>query len=417
MPTPDPLPWLTLLLAKGVGPMRAKLMIDAAGSAAGACNASIALLRNLEGIGSIGAEQILTGLRQARIDAPAVLDRARRLNQTVLGWDHPAYPAPLKEIPDPPIALFVRGELLRRDLNAVGIVGSRKCSLYGREQANRFGGLLAGAGYTMVSGGARGIDTAAHLGALSHPDGRTVAVLGCAADVAYPPENAKLFAQIADGRGAVVSEHAPGTPPMGEFFPRRNRIISGLSRGVLVVEADDRSGALITARQAGEDQGRTVYALPGRVDSPTSRGTHKLLRDGAVLVRDLDDIVEDLTPLPDAAYAAVDEMETSPEVEQPHRLAAPLAGRVEEVGAPGRAPQAGRLNGEVVDESDRSNPTIPTLTADQRKVLGALDRAGCSIDAIIDGTSLPAQVVMSSLTLLSLKALVKRVDGQTYARK
>ena len=387
----DPIHWLTLALAKGVGPMRARAMIDAAGSAEAACAVSLAQLKTLDGVGSVGAEQIFAGLRQARIDAPAVLDRATRLGQQILGWDHPAYPAPLKEIPDPPITLFVRGELRRRDLNAVAIVGSRKCSMYGREQANRFGGLLAGAGYTMISGGARGIDTAAHVGALAHPDGRTVAVLGCAADVAYPPENDRLFAQIVDGRGAVVSEHPPGTPPMGEFFPRRNRIISGLSRGVLVVEADDRSGALITARQAGEDQGRTVYALPGRVDSPTSRGTHKLLRDGAVLVRDLDDILEDLTPLPDAAYEAVEE------AEDVQHLAAPLAGRVDA----------------DLFESD----SIPTLTAEQRRVLGALDRNGCSVDALIDATELPAQVVMSSLTLMSLKGLVKRVDGQTYARK
>ena len=397
----DPIHWLTLALAKGVGPMRARAMIDAAGSAEAACEMSLAQLKTLDGVGSVGAEQIFAGLRQARIDAPAVLDRADRLDQKILGWDHPAYPAPLKEIPDPPITLFVRGELRRRDLNAVAIVGSRKCSMYGREQANRFGGLLAGAGFMMVSGGARGIDTAAHLGALSHGEGRTIAVLGCAADVAYPPENDRLFAQIADGRGAVVSEHPPGTPPMGEFFPRRNRIISGLSRGVLVVEADDRSGALITARQAGEDQGRTVYALPGRVDSPTSRGTHKLLRDGAVLVRDLDDILEDLTPLPDAAYEAADEVEGT-EIDPAHRLAAPLAGR---------------LNGELFENEEASNPTIPTLTVEQRKILGALDRSGNSIDAIIDATQLPAHVVLSSLTLLSLKGLAKRVDGQTYARK
>ena len=169
---------------------------------------------------------------------------------------------------------------------------------------------------------------------------------------------------------------------------------------MLVVEADDRSGALITARQAGEDQGRTVYALPGRVDSPTSRGTHKLLRDGAVLVRDLDDILEDLTPLPDAAYEAVNEDEPDSESEASPRLAAPLAGREE-----------------LFDEPDRPNPTIPTLTAEQRRILGTLDRAGTSVDAIIDATELPAQVVMSSLTLLSLKGLAKRVDGQTYARK
>src|SRR5262249_38618585 len=169
--------------------------------------------------------------------------------------------------------------------------------------------LLAGAGITVVSGGARGIDSAAHRGAMSHAQGRTIAVLGSGVDVPYPPENAKLFQEIAQ-RGAVISEYPLGTPPLKDNFPRRNRIISGLSRGVLVVEADERSGALITARLACDDHGRPVFALPGRVDNKMSAGPHRLIRDGATLVRSLEDIIEGLGPLPHGAVEPTLPVET-----------------------------------------------------------------------------------------------------------
>ncbi len=213
------------------------------------------------------------------------------------------YPAMLRSIPDPPAVLYLRGELQPRDLHALAIVGSRKCSYYGREQAERFAAILSAAGMTVISGGARGIDSAAHRGAISHPEGRTIAVLGSGVDVPYPPENEKLFEQIAGGRGAVLSEYPLGAPPVAENFPRRNRIVSGMSRGVLVVEADVRSGALITARQANEEQGRTVFALPGRVDNALSVGPHQLIRDGAILVTQLSDILDDLTPFPEDVHA------------------------------------------------------------------------------------------------------------------
>jgi DNA protecting protein DprA len=237
-------------------------------------------------------------MREVRVDDE--LAKCTELAVALLCPDDDAYPALLKEIPDPPAVLYVRGAFEPRDLNAVAIVGSRKCSYYGREQAERFAALLAGAGFSVISGGARGIDSAAHRGAMSHAHGRTIAVLGSGIDVPYPPENAPLFEEIAK-RGAVVSEYPLGTPPLKDNFPRRNRIVSGMSRGVLVIEADIKSGALITARQACDDHSRPVFALPGRVDNALSDGPHLLIRDGAVLTTKLEDIIENLGPLPHGA--------------------------------------------------------------------------------------------------------------------
>ena len=205
----------------------------------------------------------------------------------------PAYPASLKEIPDPPLLLYVKGEIAENDSNALAVVGTRHPSFYGRTQAKRFAGELAAKGLTIVSGLARGVDQAAHEAALDVSYGRTLAVLGSGLDVIYPRENEKLYHRIIE-RGAVLSEYAPGTPPLAENFPRRNRILSGLSLGVFVVEAHSRSGSLITAHQA-LDQGREVFALPGPVDQLTSRGTHQLLREGAALVENPEDIFEALS--------------------------------------------------------------------------------------------------------------------------
>src|SRR5687767_3725218 len=293
--------WLRLALTDGIGPILIRRIIETAGTAEAACAASPALLSAIDGIGSSKARKIYDSLHAADVDAE--LQKCEKLGVSIICPDDAAYPTLLTQIPDPPAVLYVRGSLEARDLNSLAIVGSRKCSYYGREQAERFGALLAGAGLTVISGGARGIDSAAHRGALSHPSGRTIAVLGSGIDVPYPPENVQLFEQIA-ARGAVVSEYPLGTPPLKDNFPRRNRIVSGLSRGVLVIEADERSGALITARQACDDHGRTVFALPGRVDQSTSAGPHQLIRDGAVLTTALDDIVNNLDPLPAAAMEA-----------------------------------------------------------------------------------------------------------------
>ncbi len=201
------------------------------------------------------------------------------------------YPALLREVPEAPESLYVRGALAREDALAVAVVGSRRATEYGVGVAEALGAALAARGITVVSGLARGIDSAAHRGAL-RAGGRTIAVLGSGADVIYPPENRRLAARIEEG-GAVVSQFAPGTPPLAHHFPLRNRVIAGLSLGVVVVEAAERSGALITARLAAEF-GREVMAVPGPVTSPASRGAHALIRDGAALVESGEDVIAEL---------------------------------------------------------------------------------------------------------------------------
>jgi DNA processing protein len=341
------------------------------------------MLSLVEGIGTAKSRAIHLALRRASDEAQRELERASQMGVILLCPDDEPYPVLLRNIPDPPNVLYVKGALEPRDLNALAIVGSRRCSFYGREQAERFAALLAGAGFTVVSGGARGIDSAAHRGAMSHPQGRTIAVLGCGIDLVYPPENKALFEQVI-AFGAVISEYPIGTPPIAENFPRRNRIVSGMSRGVLVIEADERSGALITARQACDDHGRSVFALPGRVDNRMSAGPHKLIRDGATLVTCLEDVLDGLGPLPQ-------------NVEEPI-----LAIGTSESTASATAPEVA----EAIGLSDR-----------QRTILLGIDDEPTSVETIVERTTLPAHLVLQELTFLSLKGAVRRVDGQSYARR
>lgn len=383
--------WLQLSLTEGIGPILTRRLIDAAGSAAAACAADVDLLNNVEGIGLSKSRKIATALRAAAGEVDRELERAAARAIAILCPEDEAYPPLLRSIPDPPTVLYARGTIEPRDLNAVAIVGSRRCSMYGREQAERFGSLLAGAGFTVISGGARGVDSSAHRGAMAHPQGRTIAVLGSGLDVPYPPENAPLFAQIADGHGAVLSEFAMGTPPNKENFPRRNRVVSGISRGVLVVEADERSGALITARQACDDHGRPVFAMPGRVDNPLSAGPHQLIRDGAILAARLEDILDGLTPLPN------------------------------DVGEPTLFPEPEAIVNDPAPASPYMSRPAPavfdSLSDRQRVVYSALGPDPLSIDVLVESTALPAHVVLQELTFLTLKGHVRRVDGQSFTRR
>ncbi len=276
------------------------------------------------------------------------------------------YPERLRQIDTAPPILYVRGELEEGDSIAVSIVGPRMPSVYGRQVAEEFSKRLAKMGFTIVSGMARGIDTIAHREALK-AGGRTIAVLGSGVDVPYPAENRALMKRIAE-QGAVISEFPPGTKPEKGNFPRRNRIISGLSLGVLVVEASKRSGTLITARYAVE-QGRDVFAVPGRVNSPLSKGTNDLIKRGAKLVLNVDDIVE----------------EFSLEIRQFLKL------------------------------KDGRERTV-RLSADEKVVLGYISEEPVHIDDLTRSSGLPLYKILSILTGLEIKGVVRQTEGKRFYR-
>ena len=248
---------------------------------------------------------IAAGLPDLRARAARLLERGARRGVKAIAWTDPEYPPQLAAIDDPPAVLWVRGDPELLSSPAVAVVGSRTGSAYACAVAERLAAGLVGRGVAVVSGLARGVDAAAHRGAVA-AEGPTVAVLGSGADVVYPPEHAALAGAVIE-RGALVSELGPGAPPLRHHFPRRNRILSGLSRAVVVVEATARSGSLITARLAAE-QGREVMAVPGNVLSGRSRGSHRLIRDGARIVETADDVLEEIgLARSSAAEAAVEE--------------------------------------------------------------------------------------------------------------
>jgi DNA processing protein len=265
--------------------------------------------------------------------------------------------------------LYVKGDLRPEGACAIAVVGSRHSSTYGRLTAERLGEELAARGVTVVSGLARGIDAAAHRGALKVVEGRTIAVFGCGINQVYPSQHAGLAAQVA-GQGALISEFPIGTKPLAANFPRRNRIISGLSLGVVVVEAPTRSGALITARTA-LDQGREVFAVPGHAGSYTSRGTHSLIKDGAKLVDDVDDILDELPALRSQS-------ESSP-------IAVPV--------------------------------TVPNLSEEESRVMDQLSRDPRYIDQICLACGLDSAQVLQVLLGLELKGIVRQLQGQMYVRQ
>ena len=282
------------------------------------------------------------------------------------------FPAQLRAVPETPDVLYVRGALVRDDALAVAVVGARRATEYGEGVAEELGGQLAARGITVISGLARGIDSAAHRGAL-RAGGRTIAVLGSGADVIYPPENRRLAALI-EQSGAVLSQFAPGTPPLPHHFPLRNRVIAGLALAVVVVEAAERSGALITARLAAEF-GREVMAVPGRVTSPQSRGTHALIRDGAALVENWEDVVAAL-PARWRACVAMSKVDSMPS------------------GDRGAADQG----------------------ADEAVVLGVVGAEPTAMDVIIEKSGVSSGRTAALLLTLELEGRIRRIEGERFVR-
>ena len=285
----DPLGTLTLFSVSGVGSARFRALLGAFGSPAEVLKAGESALKSVPGVDSETAASIRSAARDG--SAETMLQTLENCGaSTVSIWDE-AYPPLLKEIHDPPALLFVRGSLPRNDESCVAVVGTRTPNIYGVRLAHRIAEDLALQGVGVVSGMARGVDTASHEGSLQ-AKGKTFAVFGCGIDVIYPSENEALAEKISQS-GGLISEFLPGTQPDGGLFPRRNRIISGLSRGVLVVQGRETSGALITAHCALE-QNRDVFALPGNVEDRRSRGPHDLIRQGAILVENAQDILRSM---------------------------------------------------------------------------------------------------------------------------
>lgn len=357
---------LRLCLVSGVGPNLRLALLERFATAEQVFAASLAELREVSGVGPKLAQALLVA---AEINVASEIDFCAANEVQILLADDVDYPASLKRIPDPPGVLFVRGTLMPQDDLALAIVGTRHATQYGLQQADRLSGGLSRAGYTIVSGLARGIDGAAHQAALA-AGGRTIAVLGSGCLNIYPPEHASLAAAILN-HGAVISEAPPLSPAVGGMFPQRNRIITGLSLGVVVVEAADSSGALISARHAME-QNREVFAVPGRVDSRVSKGCHRLIRDGAKLVESVDDVLEELGP-----------------------LAQPTV---------------------VADGGKVHHPAELQLNEQERAVLNAIGSDPTAIDQVVVASGLPIARVLATLSVLEMKRLIRRVSGNKVFR-
>jgi len=359
---------VALNLVEHVGPVRLRQLLDHFGDAPTVLRASADELRRVQGIGEETA-QAIAGWEHS-VDLGAELQRIRDFGCQVIIPSDEAYPPVLREIYDPPIVLYVKGTLLPRDRNAIAIVGSRRTTHYGQETARRLAYQLAYCGVTVVSGGARGVDTAAHQGALS-ANGRTLAVLGTGINQVFPSENVALFERIVR-QGALLTQFPFNRPPDRQSFPIRNRIVAGLTIGTVVVEADLGSGALITAGMAVEN-GRQVFAVPGRVDSPQSRGCHDLIKRGAKLCESVEDIL----------------------------------GEFEYLFPPSNRP--------VSTAGSAGLPALE-LSPSEQEVFALLGREEQPLDLVIQRSGLPASTVAVALLSLEMKRLVRQLPGKLFVR-
>jgi DNA processing protein len=371
--------WVALKWVEGVGNVGFKALLEAFGTPQKVFEAPLSMIKAVPGIGDKTAPQIKSFKDWKKVEKE--LEFADRTCVSIVTSQDPLYPSQLLSTYDYPAFLYVKGHLKEDDVN-VAVVGSRTASTYGKFTTERLCRELVLRGITVISGLARGIDSAAHRGALSGK-GRTIAVLGCGLDVVYPPENEKLFTEISL-QGALISEFPFGTPPNAPNFPARNRIISGISLGVVVVEASEKSGSLITARIALE-QGREVFAVPGSIDSSGSRGTNKLIKQGAKLIENVEDILEEILPQVTRAPKVVkpDQRQKQPEDQQ---------------------------------KILTSSPDL-VLKETEKTVWQVLSQKPVHIDQIITSTGLTAHEVLVILLNLELQGLIEQKPGKTYMRK
>ena len=355
--------YIALNQMEGLGPIKVRALIDMLGSPQAVFEVEGSALQQVRGIGQKVCSSILA--QRGEIDPQAEIEQAAELGIRILTPLDGEYPEALKTIHDPPLALYVRGSF-SPDEHMLGIVGSRKATHYGLNIADRMAYQLVQTGFTIVSGLARGIDTAAHQGALKGK-GRTIAVLGAAIDQLYPPENAELADAIAQS-GAVISEYPLGRQADRMTFPYRNRIISGLSMGILVVEAGFKSGSLHTADSALE-QGRSVFAIPGRIDHPSAKGTNSLIKNGAKLVDNVGDILEEFQLLIPPG-----------EMEEPEKQAS-------------------------------ARPEIP-LSEDEKRLVEALWQEALDVDSLARVVGLTSAEISGLLLGLEMKRVIKMLPGR-----
>ncbi len=368
----DLIDWLELVLIPEIGSRRGKRLLEKFKTPRAILEASLNDIAEVENIGLGVARKIFEGRK--RLDLSSQIKLIEKNNITLIPLNSEFYPVNLKSIFDPPLVLFVKGGILSQDYFSIAIVGTRMNTFYGRTMSEKLSRQLSEKGFTVVSGGARGIDTFSHQSVLK-AKGRTLAVLGCGLDITYPPENKKLFAEIAD-KGALISEFPLSTSPNKQNFPMRNRIISGLSLGVVVIEAPLKSGALITVTHAAE-QGREVFSVPGKADSFVSKGTNQLLRDGAKLVESADDIIEELEPI---LRSKISELKAN----QPELIKEkPVLARAQ-------------------------------LSGEEAKLYNLLSRGSLELDDIIIKSQLPVSAAVSMLTTLQLKKLIKQLPGKIF---
>lgn len=382
-----------LNLIQGVGLKTVQVLRDVFGSTERALQATPDELRK--------TDQLSPAIRDLLIHKPVLYPIERELElihkygcQVVTLYD-PAYPPHLREIDTPPFVLYVKGQLTPEDALSISLVGSRNARDYGRKASYRLSYQIAHRGLTVVSGFARGIDTAAHRGAIE-AGGRTIAVMGNGLSLIYPAANTDLAEKIGVS-GALVSEFPMAARPKPRNFPRRNRIISGLTLGTVVVEASNRSGALITARLAAE-QNREVFAVPGEIFSELSAGTHQLINDGAKLINTVDDLLNELPP----RVLNQIQSQASPDVQTQSPQASPIEKRDPEI-----SPEA---------QQSVSTPPPPDLTPDEKTVFEAIEVPASHIDTIVRTTQLPIGHVSSVLLMLELKGIVQQLPGKQFAK-